>query len=192
MIEDFKALLIQMLSYISLYELALLLALFFVFIMIFTLGLLLRGRRFIAEIFFFLSAGVICAAPFVLHFVMKNVFYTTEVNITSAHAMQYTKGFFVSGEITHKGKIPISQCYVAVNEVRDESGSKIMNVINSIFPKSSSGTFFNAQIAPGGQHEFAIIVPHFEGKEPFLYRIYIDCYLSNQFAHKIQDKHITH
>lgn len=188
MAENLKALLAQIVSYLSLYEIATLLAIFFIFIMLFTLGLLLRGRKFIAKFFFFNSMVVVFSTPFVLHFVMKNVLYKIEVDITNAHAMQYTKGFFVAGEITHIGKIPINECYVSVDEVRNENGSKVIKAFNSIFPRSSSGAIVNIDINVGEQKKFATIVPHFEAKEPFLYRIYVDCYLSNKFAQKIQKK----
>lgn len=188
MAENLKALLAQIVSYLSLYEIATLLAIFFIFIMLFTLGLLLRGRKFVAKFFFFNSMVVVFSTPFVLHFVMKNVLYKIEVDITNAHAMQYTKGFFVAGEITHIGKTPINECYVSVDEVRNENGSEVIKAFNSIFPRSSSGAIVNIDINVGEQKKFATIVPHFEAKEPFLYRIYVDCYLSNKFAQKIQKK----
>ena len=186
MLEKLKTLLIQIISYLSLYEIASLLVIFFVFIMFFTLGLLLRGRKFIARFFFFLSILVIFSTPFVLRFLMQKVLYTSEVNITSAHAMQYTNGFFVAGEITNKGKIVINECYIAVNEVRDEKGSKAMKILNSLFPKSSSGISIEIDIEVGETKNFAVIVPNLKAKEPFLYRIYVDCYLSNKFAQKMQ------
>ena len=117
---------------------------------------------------------------------MQKVLYTSEVNITSAHAMQYTNGFFVAGEITNKGKIVINECYIAVNEVRDEKGSKVMKILNSLFPKSSSGISIEIDIEVGETKNFAVIVPNLKAKEPFLYRIYVDCYLSNKFAQKMQ------
>ncbi|MCX2716403.1 DUF2393 domain-containing protein [Helicobacter sp. MIT 21-1697] len=186
MVEKLKTLLIQMVSYLSIYEIAVLLGIFFVFIMIFTLGLLLRGRRFIASFFFFLSILVIFSAPIVLQFVMQRVLYPIDVGITSAHAMQYTKGFFVAGHITHKGKIAINECHIAVNEVRDDKNNKVLQVLNTIMPKSSSGTTISIDIGVGQSNDFAVIVPHFEAKEPFLYRIYVDCYFSNKFAQKMQ------
>lgn len=186
MTENLKTFLLQMVSYFSIYEIAVLLGIFFVFIMLFTLGLLLRGRRFIASFFFFLSILVIFSTPIVLQFVMQRVLYPIDVNITSAHAMQYTKGFFVAGHITHKGKIAINECYIAVNEVRDEKNNKVLQVLNTIIPKSSSGTTISIDIGVGESNDFAVIVPNFEAKEPFLYRIYVDCYLSNKFAQKMQ------
>lgn len=186
MAEKLKTLLIQMVSYLSIYEIAVLLGIFFVFIMLFTLGLLLRGRRFIASFFFFLSILAIFSTPIVLQFVMQRVLYPIDVSITSAHAMQYTKGFFVAGHITHRGKIAINECYVAVNEVRDDKNNKVLQVLNTIIPKSSSGTTISIDIGVGQSNDFAVIIPHFEAKEPFLYRIYVDCYLSNKFAQKMQ------
>ncbi|TLD96051.1 DUF2393 domain-containing protein [Helicobacter jaachi] len=190
MFENIKALLLQMVSYLSVYEIGALLAGFFVFIMIFTLGLLLRGWRFLARFCFLLSMAVIFAMPFVLHFVMRDILYKIDVNITSAHAMQYTKGFFVSGSITHKGKVAINECHIAVNEVRDEKGSVALGVLNSILPKHSSYITIDIDIEVGESKDFAVIVPKVEGKEPFLYRIYVDCYLSNKFAQKMQSKHV--
>lgn len=87
MLENLKTLLLQIISYFSLYEIATIMAIFFVFIMIFTLGLLLRGRKFIPYFFFFLSVVVIFSTPFVLHFVMQKILYPIDVNITSEHPM---------------------------------------------------------------------------------------------------------
>ena len=188
MIENLKAILMQMASYFSIYEIAILLVIFFVFIMFFTLALLLRDRKFIAGFFFFLSAGVIISTPFTLQFVMQKVLYKIDVDITQAHIMQYTKGFFVAGNITHKGKITINECAISVNEVRDEKGNKIIKMLNSIFPKSSSHTNIDIDIGVGEQKYFAVIVPHPKAKEPFLYRIYVDCYQSNKFAQKMNKK----
>lgn len=187
MFEKLKVLLIQMVSYLSIYEIGLILIGFFVFIMVFTLGLLLRGRRFIARFFFFLSVVAILAAPFVLHFMMKNVFYKIDVTLTSAYPMQYTKGFFVAGNITHKGRALINECLVSVDSVRDEKDSQFMRYFNSVFPKSSFSTSIDIDIEPGSNAEFSVIVPNFEAKEP-LFRVYVDCYLSNKFTQKMQKK----
>ncbi|MDE7235182.1 MAG: DUF2393 domain-containing protein [Helicobacter japonicus] len=186
MIENVKTLLVQTISYLALYEIATLLAIFFIFIMIFTLGLLLRGRKFIARFFFFLSILVVCSTPFALRYVMQKVLYASEVNITSAHAMQYTNGFFVAGDITHNGKVDVNECSIVVNEVRDENGIMLFKILNSIIPKSSSSTNIELDIGVGETKSFAVIVPNIKAKEPFLYRIYVDCYLSNKFAQKMQ------
>lgn len=188
MFEKLKILLIQMVSYLSVYEIGLILIGFFIFIMLFTLGLLLRGRRFIARFFFFLSIVAILAAPFVLHFMMKNVLYKTDVTLMSAYPMQYTKGFFVAGSITNKGRAPINECLISVDSVRDEKDSKFMKYFNSIFPKSSLSTSINIDIKPDNNADFSVIVPNFEAKEPLLFRVYVDCYLSNKFAQKMQKK----
>lgn len=188
MFEKLKILLIQMVSYLSIYEIGLILIGFFVFIMVFTLGLLLRGRRFIARFFFFLSIVAILAAPFVLHFMMKNVLYTTEVTLTSAYPMQYTKGFFVAGNIANKGRAPINECLISVDSVRDDKDSQFMRLFNSIFPKSSFSTSVDIDIEPDSNAEFSVIIPSFEAKEPLLFRVYVDCYLSNKFAQKMQKK----
>lgn len=188
MFEKLKVLLIQMASYLSIYEIGLILIGFFVFIMIFTLGLLLRGRRFIARFFFFLSAIAILAAPFVLHFMMKNVLYKTDVTLTSAYPMQYTKGFFVAGNIAHKGRVPINECLISVDSVRDEKDNKIIKFLNGIFPKSSLSTSIDIDVEPENNADFSVIVPNFEANEPLLFRVYVDCYLSNKFAQKMQKK----
>ncbi len=188
MFEKLKILLIQMVSYLSVYEIGLILIGFFIFIMLFTLGLLLRGRRFIARFFFFLSIIAILAAPFVLHFMMKNVLYKTDVTLMSAYPMQYTKGFFVVGNIAHKGRVPINECLISVDSVRDEKDSKFMKYFNSIFPKSSLSTSINIDIEPDNNTDFSVIVPNFEAKESSSFRVYVDCYLSNKFAQKMQKK----
>ena len=188
MLERLKILLIQMVSYLSVYEIGLILIGFFIFIMLFTLGLLLRGRRFIARFFFFLSIITILAAPFVLHFVMKNVLYKIDVTLMSAYPMQYTKGFFVAGNITNKGRAPINECLISVDSVRDEKDSKFMRYFNSIFPKSSLSTSIDIDIEPDNNADFSVIVPNFEAQEPLLFRVYVDCYLSNKFAQKMQKK----
>ena len=188
MFEKLKVLLIQMVSYLSVYEIGLILIGFFIFIMLFTLGLLLRGRRFIARFFFFLSIVAILAAPFVLHFMMKNVLYKTDVTLMSAYPMQYTKGFFVAGNITNKGRAPINECLISVDSVRDEKDSKFMKYFNSIFPKSSLSTSIDVDIEPDNNADFSVIVPNFEAQEPLLFRVYVDCYLSNKFAQKMQKK----
>ena len=188
MFEKLKILLIQMVSYLSVYEIGLILIGFFIFIMLFTLGLLLRGRRFIARFFFFLSIIAILAAPFVLHFMMKNVLYKVDVTLTSAYPMQYTKGFFVAGNITNKGRAPINECLISVDSVRDEKDSKIMRYFNSIFPKSSLSTSIDIDIEPDSNADFSVIVPNFEAKESSSFRVYVDCYLSNKFAQKMQKK----
>lgn len=188
MFEKLKILLIQMVSYLSVYEIGLILIGFFIFIMLFTLGLLLRGRRFIARFFFFLSIVAILAAPFVLHFMMKNVLYKADVTLMSAYPMQYTKGFFVAGNITNKGRAPINECLISVDSVRDEKDSKFMKYFNSIFPKSSLSTSIDIDIEPDSNADFSVIVPNFEAQEPLLFRVYVDCYLSNKFAQKMQKK----
>ena len=188
MFEKLKILLIQMVSYLSVYEIGLILIGFFIFIMLFTLGLLLRGRRFIARFFFFLSIIAILATPFVLHFMMKNVLYKTDVTLMSAYPMQYTKGFFVVGNIAHKGRVPINECLISVDSVRDEKDSKFMKYFNSIFPKSSLSTSIDIDIEPDSNADFSVIVPNFEAQEPLLFRVYVDCYLSNKFAQKMQKK----
>ena len=188
MFEKLKILLIQMVSYLSVYEIGLILIGFFIFIMLFTLGLLLRGRRFIARFFFFLSIIAILATPFVLHFMMKNVLYKTDVTLMSAYPMQYTKGFFVAGNITNKGRAPINECLISVDSVRDEKDSKFMRYFNSIFPKSSLSTSIDIDIEPDSNADFSVIVPNFEAQEPLLFRVYVDCYLSNKFAQKMQKK----
>lgn len=188
MFEKLKILLIQMVSYLSVYEIGLILIGFFIFIMLFTLGLLLRGRRFIARFFFFLSIIAILAAPFVLHFMMKNVLYKTDVTLMSAYPMQYTKGFFVAGSITNKGRAPINECLISVDSVRDEKDSKFMRYFNSIFPKSSLSRSIDIDIEPDSNADFSVIVPNFEAQEPLLFRVYVDCYLSNKFAQKMQKK----
>lgn len=187
MLEQLKGILIQMASYFSLYEIGLLLAIFFVFIMFFTLGLLLRGRRFIARFFFFLSALAIFSTPLVLQLMMQKVLYVSKVEITNAYAMQYTKGFFVAGNITNEGKVPFNECQIAVNEVIDEKNSIILKIWNTLFPKKSFSAIIDVDIQVGQSEEFATIVPDFSTQSPF-YRIYIDCYLSNKFAQKMQDK----
>ena len=192
MFEKLKILLIQMVSYLSIYEIGLILIGFFVFIMVFTLGLLLRGRRFIARFFFFLSIVAILAAPFGLHFMMKNVFYTTDVTLTSAYPMQYTKGFFVAGNIANKGRVPINECLISVDSVRDDKDSQFMRLFNSIFPKSSFSTSIDIDIEPDSNAEFSVIIPSFEAKEPLLFRVYVDCYLSNKFTQKMQKKKQAH
>lgn len=181
MIEVLKDLLIQFASYFSIYEIGLLLGLFFLFIFFFTLGLLLRGRRFVAHFSFFLSALVILSAPIALQLVMQKVFYVIETRIDQAHAMQYTKGFFISGQIMNKGKLPINKCRMSANEVRDEKGSKILGVINTILPIQSFTTNLDIDIGVGKSAEFAVIVPGFKSNSPF-YRVNVDCYLSNKFA----------
>ena len=168
MIENVKTLLVQTISYLSLYEIATLLAIFFIFIMLFTLGLLLRGRKFIARFFFFLSILVVCSTPFALRYVMQKVLYTSE------------------GDITHNGKVDVNECSIVVNEVRDENGIMLFKILNSIIPKSSSSTNIELDIGVGETKSFAVIVPNIKAKEPFLYRIYVDCYLSNKFAQKMQ------
>ncbi|WP_334084421.1 DUF2393 domain-containing protein [Helicobacter typhlonius] len=186
MLENLKTLLLQIISYFSLYEIATIMAIFFVFIMIFTLGLLLRGRKFIPYFFFFLSVVVIFSTPFVLHFVMQKILYPIDVNITSAHPMQYTQGFFVAGEITHKGKVDINECYVAVAQVRDEKGSKLIKILNDILPQSEFGVNVEMDIKVGETKDFAVIVPNIKASEPFMYRIYVDCFLSNKLAQNMQ------
>lgn len=185
MLEKLKALLIQMASYLSIYELGVLLGIFFIFIMFFTLGLLLRGRRFIARFFFFLSILTIFSTPFALQAVMQKVFYKIEVEITSAYPMQYTKGFFVAGKITHRGKVPINECLISVDLVRDEKGSQVIKVFNTLFPKRSFSTIHEVDIGLHQSADFAVIVPNFEAKEAF-FRVYVDCYLSNKFTQKMQ------
>lgn len=181
MIEILKDLLIQFASYFSIYEIGLLLGLFFLFIFFFTLGLLLRGRRFVAYFSFFLSALVILSAPITLQLVMQKVFYVIDVRIDQAHAMQYTKGFFISGQITNKGKFPINKCRLSADEVRDEKGSKILSVINTILPIQSFATNLDIDVGVGKSAEFAVIVPGFKSSSPF-YRVHVDCYLSNKFT----------
>lgn len=186
MMDKLKSLLVQMASYLSIYELGVLFGLFFLFIMLFTLGLLLRGRRFIAKFFFFLSIVTIFSVPFVLQAVMQKFLYKVKVEIDRAHIMQYTQGFFVEGRIANEGKVAINECQVAVNEVIDERGSKVLALWNSVAPKSSQSVNVELDIEVGKSAEFALIVPTKQVKEPFLYRIYVDCYLSNKFAQKMQ------
>lgn len=181
MIEVLKGLLIQFASYFSIYELGVLFGLFFLFIFFFTLGLLLRGRRFVAYFSFFLSALVVLSAPIVLQLVMQRVFYVIDVQIDRAHSMQYTTGFFLSGQITNKGKFPINECRMRADEVRDEKGNKILSVLNTILPIQSFATSLEIDLGVGKSAEFAVIVPDFKASSPF-YRVYVDCYLSNQFT----------
>lgn len=180
-----KALFVQMVSYFSIYEIAILLSIFFIFIMLFTLGLLLRGRKFVAGFFITLSIAVIFATPFILQFAMQEILYKIDVKITNAYPMQFTKGFFVASEVSNNGKIPINECLVSVNEVREESNS-IIKIINRIFPKSSSHTSVDIDIDINETKHFSVIVPQIQAKEPFLYQIFVDCYLSNKFAQKVQ------
>lgn len=186
MIETFKNLLIQIASYFSIYEIGLLFGLFFLFIFFFTLGLLLRGRRFVAYFSFFLSALVVLSAPIILQLIMQKVLYVIDVQIYQAHPMQYTKGFFVSGQITNQGKLPINECRIIANEVRDEKGSKIINVLNTILPLQSFGSSLDIDIGVGKSAEFAVVIAGFKSSSPF-YRVYVDCYLSNQFTHTRKD-----
>lgn len=192
MLEKLKALLIQMASYLSIYELGVLLGIFFIFIMFFTLGLLLRGRRFIARFFFFLSILTIFSTPFALQAVMQKLLYKVRVEISKAHVMQYTQGFFVSGTISNKGKIAINECQISVDEVRDERGSKLLKAWNTILPKSTQSVNVDVDIEVGKSADFAVIVPTKQAHEPFLYRIYVDCYLSNKFAQTMQKAQEPH
>ena len=100
--------------------------------------------------------------------------------------MQYTQGFFVAGEITHKGKVDINECYVAVAQVRDEKGSKLIKILNDILPQSEFGVNVEMDIKVGETKDFAVIVPNIKASEPFMYRIYVDYFLSNKLAQNMQ------
>lgn len=185
--EQLKDFIFQMVSYFSIYEIGILLLIFFCFILFFTLGLLLRGRRFIAGFFFFLSVCVIFSTPIVLQLAMTRFFYKIQVDITTAHPMEYTKGFFVAGNIIHQGKIAINECLITTNEVREEDKT-LMKYINAVLPKSSYSTTLEIEIQPEEEKAFAIVVPYFEAKKPFNYRIYVDCYFSNNLIQSLQYK----
>ena len=77
---------------------------------------------------------------------------------------------------------------ISVDSVRDEKDSKFMRYFNSIFPKSSLSTSIDIDIEPDNNADFSVIVPNFEAQEPLLFRVYVDCYLSNKFAQKMQKK----
>ena len=186
--EKIKIFFLQMISYFSIYEIGILLLVFFCFLLFFTLGLLLRGRRFIAPIFFFLSVCVIFSTPIVLQMMMTKYLYKIQVDLTTTHPMEYTKGFFVAGNITHLGKIAINECQIVANEVREENESTLMGFVNAVLPKSSYKINLDIDIEVGKSKEFAVVVPDFEAKKPFNYRIYVDCYLSNKLAQKMQEK----
>nr|QGT50061.1 hypothetical protein Helico4rc_1810 [uncultured Helicobacter sp.] len=186
--EQLKDFVFQMISYFSIYELGILLLIFFCFILFFTLGLLLRGRRFIAGFFFFLSICVIFSTPITLQLAMTKFFYKIQVDITTAHPMEYTKGFFVAGNIIHQGKIAINECRITANEVREEEKNTLIKYINAVLPKSSFSTKLEIEIQPQEEKTFAIVVPHFEAKKPFNYRIYVDCYFSNNILQTLQHK----
>lgn len=186
-VNRIESLMLQMGSYMSIYEIGILLGIFFIFILCFTLGLLLRGRRFLPSFFFFLSFLAIIATPIALQLFMQNYLYTTKVTLTTMHPMEYTKGFFLSGKIENIGHMPINECNIFANVIREEKNA-LMPYINDLFPIASFNTTIQVDIPSGESGEFSVVVPNFSAKKPFFYSVKIDCYFSNNLINNFHRK----
>lgn len=187
MMQDYKILIQNFFDTFAFYEIALMSALFVVFLLFFMLGLLLRGRKFFPKFFFFLSVVLFIGTPFLLQFCMQRVLYKTDVEVLQSKRLEYIDSFFVQANIKNIGFAPFSLCEVSVDILHDG----LLKPLSAIYPKHHYTQTIPLILTPGQSQEFQLIFNDFTPTLPFDYALYIDCHNSNGLHKLLQTPNHT-
>ncbi|PAF44858.1 hypothetical protein BJI48_02415 [Helicobacter sp. 11S02596-1] len=155
-------------------EIVLFLAIFVIFIFIFTLGLVWHSKRFLPTFLFLLSFVILFSSPFLIRYVMKEKIYKIEVSYQRSSPLQYANAFLIDMDIKNLGMKNIHQCIVKI-DIHKNATNTFNRFKNMFFPTKSFKHFINEAIPTHQSRHFVIMIDDFYDKHS-PYKVSTDCF----------------
>lgn len=84
--------------------------LFLCVLVVFMLGVLMRQKKIVAFLCFLITFCLILSSPIILQIFTTQVTKNVTISLSNSTKLQYQDVFFIEGNITNSGKIPLSTC----------------------------------------------------------------------------------
>lgn len=117
------------------------------FILFFTLALLVRGIKILALPISFLSFAILAAAPLILELAMTRVIYPAKLEMETDKKLTFSDTYFVSGLLTNESKRRFKGCDITFSLLRQAS-DPLKRFQYSIKPLKVQRKRINQTLAP--------------------------------------------
>lgn len=145
-----------------LYDYILLSSGFLLFILLVSLGIILRRRLFISITFILIAFAILILAPTLGRSFMHDFLFTNTTTLDSQKRLEFTEAIVVKGAIENTSKFHFNECIITAN-VYKVSKNTLRNYLFS-FKRIKKMSILAYDIEKGTRHNFKIIV------DPFYYK----------------------
>lgn len=142
-----------------------------IFVLFFTIGLMMK-RRILRLCAFFLAGIVLASAPPVIVYGSKHYFYKLEMIQDRSRPLAYSPSFLIDMSFKNSGKIDFKKCFIIITPKR-----KVQNLLNRIrdviYPLARIEYVLKQKIPVGQTYEFSKIIPY--SYKNYSYQFSVDC-----------------
>ncbi|MBX7490175.1 DUF2393 family protein [Helicobacter turcicus] len=157
-LKEYLLKLLDISRFFALLDYLVLIGIFLIILLIFLLGIALRGRTFPFAVLFLLSGGLIPASPFIYQWIMESYLKKTEFILTHNESLQYDAVYFVEGSFKNIGYLDFRGCVVEVNFIPKDS-KKLQRIKYKINPRYAHIKIYKTPLNKQESMDFKLVIP---------------------------------
>lgn len=157
-LKEYLLKLLEVSRFFALTDYLVLISIFLIILLIFLLGVALRGRLLAFMLLCLLSSGLIFASPFIYRWIMESHLKKIEFELTHNASLQYDAVYFVEGNFKNLGHLDFRGCVVDVNFI-PKGIKKIDRIRYKVKPRYLHTEVYKTPLKKQESMDFKIVIP---------------------------------
>ena len=148
----------------------------FIFILFIVLALMLRKHTKRSLFLLFLGFTTLFAGPVMIHKVIKNTLFLSEVTLSEMKQLHYSDTLLIKGKIDYKGKKEANHCEIKAN-IYKQGANVVKDFVYKLKAYRSGKQKIDKLFSQGDSENFKIVIEPFRYQGDYNMTLESGCYL---------------